>query len=212
MTNPPPIDEYTLAAYLADTLPEDRRAEVSIYLAENAEARELLCMAQEALDVVDKPEVVGRPTFSLRADRPAKRLQPVFGGIKRHALAIAAVFLIMSGVGLYTMMPPSFDTVRSSVEGTSEFNLTISVQELAFEWSAIPETDYYKITVLDPLEIDVIGKHQTRATTLDSSDPFIFSLLPKLTPQYIYSVRLDAYDKENRLIQSSDMVEFSLPE
>jgi hypothetical protein len=44
------VDEYTLAAYIANTLSRQRRAEVTAYLAANADARELLRMAYEALE------------------------------------------------------------------------------------------------------------------------------------------------------------------
>ena len=49
------IDEYTLAAFLSGRLSEERRRDVVAYLAENADARVLLCMAGEALEAARQP-------------------------------------------------------------------------------------------------------------------------------------------------------------
>lgn len=43
------IREELIASYIAGTLPDGQRAEVARYLAENAEAREVLKMAHEAM-------------------------------------------------------------------------------------------------------------------------------------------------------------------
>ena len=64
-----PLDEYTLAAFLSGTLPEDRRREVMAYLAENADARELLCMAHDALEAAQEP--VAEPFVMPAPSKPA---------------------------------------------------------------------------------------------------------------------------------------------
>ena len=50
---PPLTDESAVAAFLSGT--EERRDEATLYLIQHHDARELLCMAQEALDAVQLP-------------------------------------------------------------------------------------------------------------------------------------------------------------
>lgn len=50
---PPLTDESAVMAFLSHT--DERRDEAISYLANNASARELLCMAQEALDALHPP-------------------------------------------------------------------------------------------------------------------------------------------------------------
>jgi len=53
-TQPPLTDESVVVAFL--TGDEEQRDELALYLAHNDDARELLCMAQEALDALHSPE------------------------------------------------------------------------------------------------------------------------------------------------------------
>lgn len=46
----PPVDQHTLAAFLAHTLPEQERSNVVAYLIADHDARELVSMAADALD------------------------------------------------------------------------------------------------------------------------------------------------------------------
>ena len=50
---PPLTDESAVMAFLSES--DERRDEATAYLANSASARELLCMAQEALDALHPP-------------------------------------------------------------------------------------------------------------------------------------------------------------
>lgn len=50
---PPLTDESAVAAYLSRS--EERQDETALYLTQSYAARELLCMAQEALDALNPP-------------------------------------------------------------------------------------------------------------------------------------------------------------
>ena len=58
------VDEHILAAYLSGRLPEGLRREIVAYLASNDEARELLIMAEDAMEVGESGD--GFPLLSKR--------------------------------------------------------------------------------------------------------------------------------------------------
>jgi len=66
------IDEHILAAYLSGDLPSSLRREIASYIAHNDDARDLLAMANDALDVADSGDGAAvRSTPSIRRPRPA---------------------------------------------------------------------------------------------------------------------------------------------
>ena len=65
---PPLTDEEAVAAFLSRT--DERRDEATAHLANSHSARELLCMAQEALDALHSP--------SHRAPRTPQKRQPKY--------------------------------------------------------------------------------------------------------------------------------------
>ena len=70
------IDEYTLAAFLDGSLTSARRQEIKAYLAKNADARELLKMAYEALEAAEEPALLEQTelleTASMQVEPPRK--------------------------------------------------------------------------------------------------------------------------------------------
>ncbi|MGI9175763.1 MAG: hypothetical protein ACR2GR_10645 [Rhodothermales bacterium] len=64
------IDEYTLAAFLDGTLTSARRQEIRAYLAKNADARDLLKMAYEALEAAEEPALFDQPELAETAPMP----------------------------------------------------------------------------------------------------------------------------------------------
>ncbi len=216
-----PIDEYTLAAFLSGTLPEDRRREVVAYLAANADARELLCLAQEAMEAAREPVVepfevptaappraASPPPRALpRPERPARRLQ------RLRRVATAALMVVVLGIGLHLGLRLNQDTLRGGEpDQVTELTVRVAKRALQFQWNQIPDAYYYRLVVWDPLEADVVAQHETRSTRLGRDDAFVLSLHSKLLPSRPYKVRVDAMDVQNRLIQSSPLVEFSLNE
>ena len=221
-----PIDEYSLAAFLSGTLPEERRREVMAYLAENADARELLCMAHEALEAAQvpvsepfmRPETAsakpaapktGPPTplrKARRAPRPALRRQQV----RRFATAglMMAILIIGLRVGLTLN---NTDVLRGDA---SEDALTIRVSTpaLQFQWNDVEDAYYYRLVVWDIEAAELVAQHETKLVRLGRNDAFVLSLLSQLKVGRTYSARIDAVDVQNRNIQSSESVEFTLQE
>lgn len=218
-----PIDEYTLAAFMAGSLPEPRRREVVAFLSENADARELLCMAQEALDVAMEPEGVAlsaqqeaasssspAPRAPLRSaqTRPAVRhATPRLRQLRR--LAVAALAVLVVGIGLRLSLNLETDTLRGGNE--SELTVRVTTPALQFRWNAIDSAYAYRLVIWNPQEAELVAQHETRNTRLDEGDSFLTTLRTRLQAGHTYSVRVDAYDAQNRLVQSSKLTDFVLP-
>lgn len=216
-----PIDEYTLAAFLSGTLPEERRGEVMAYLAENADARELLCMAHEALEAaqqpVTEPFVTPQPTLPVpAAPRAPRRSAPRSPALRRKQVGrlvtgvlMVAVLAIGLRVGLSLNAP---DTLRGDPATGDPLTVRVSTPALQFQWNAIDEAYYYRLVVWDVEAAEMVTEHETKSTRLGRNDAFVLSLRHELKAGRLYSARIDAIDVQNRRIQSSDLVEFSLNE
>ncbi len=215
-----PVDDQTLASFMAGTLPAHRRREVASYLANNANARELLHMAYEAMDAsrsMEQPLTVpqpARPMSMPKADRA-----PRLSGLRLHRYtryAVAAVVIFSVGLGIRLTVGPlggsvPVPTLRSdAAPAPIDLALPSSIEALSFEWSSVPETDHYNLVIWDPAQALVVARHRADANRVDPAQPFIQSLRPLLEAGHPYALRVDAINAENRIIRSSGMVEFTL--
>ena len=225
-----PIDEYTLAAFLSGTLSEERRREVVAYLAKNADARELLCMAQEALEASQQPVVEQPFTMPMAApEQPAPSREPI-----RHAprpvprpatrpavppaarlrrFATAAVMVAVLVIGLRVGLSLNdIDTQRGATDENAALEVQVSTPALQFQWTEIPDAYYYRLVIWDVEAAEFVAEHETKSTRLGRNDAFLLSLRDKLKLHRTYQVRIDAVDVQNRLIQNSARVDFILDE
>ena len=217
-----PIDEYTLAAFLSGSLSEEQRREVVAYLAENADARALLCMAQEALEAAQQPSVE-QPFTTAAPEQPAPSREAIRRtprpAIPRAAhrqrlrrFATAAVMVVVLGIGLRVGLSLNdIDTQRGADENTP-LEVQVSTPALQFQWNEIPDAYYYKLVIWDVEAAELVAQHETKSTRLGRNDAFLLSLRDKLKPHRTYQVRIDAVDVQNRLIQDSELVNFILDE
>ncbi len=225
-----PIDEYTLAAFLSGILSEERRREVVAYLAKNADARELLCMAQEALEASQQPVVEQPFTMPMAApEQPAPSREPI-----RHAprpvprpatrpavpraarlrrFATAAVMVTVLAIGLRVGLSLNdIDTQRGATDENVALEVEVSTPALRFQWTEIPDAYYYRLVIWDVEAAEFVAEHETKSTRLGRNDAFLLSLRDKLKLHRTYQVRIDAMDVQNRLIQDSELVDFILDE
>lgn len=214
-----PMDEYTLAAFLAGTLPEDRRREVVAFLSENADARELLCMAHEALEAAQQPVVepftmppAAPPPPSHPAPRPAVPPAHAHAPQRRWrtpGFAAAALGLLVTvlGLSLYVALNDA-DQMRSSTDETERLNVHISTQPLQFRWNEVPDAYQYHLVIWDVEAVEIVKQHNTKLTRLAPEDPFIQSLPALLTEGRTYSVSVNAVNRENRTLTYSERVVF----
>ncbi|MCH8961573.1 MAG: hypothetical protein IH820_09695 [Bacteroidetes bacterium] len=226
-----PIDEYTLAAFLSGTLSEEQRREVVAYLAENADARELLCMAHEALEAAQQPAVVQpftTPTTAPEqpapshepirrmprpATRPAIRPARVARLQRLRRFATAAVMVTVLVIGLRVGLSLNdIDTQRGATDENAALEVQVSTPALQFQWTELPDAYYYRLVIYDVEAAELVAQHETKSTRLGRNDAFLLSLRDKLKLHRTYQVRIDAVDVQNRLIQDSDLVSFILDE
>ncbi len=202
-----PIDEYTLAAFLSGSLPEHRRREVVAYLAENADARDLLCMTREALDAAQQPvtepfvmpaatsktaalepRIPVRGAASPAAPRSALRWQRV-----RH-FATATLLVAVLGLGLRLGLSLyNTDALRGDAQD-ERLTVLVSTPVLQFQWNNVEDAFYYRLVVWDVEGAEVVTRHETKSTRLSRNDAFMLALRHKLKTNRLYSVRIDAVD------------------
>lgn len=211
-----PIDEQTLAEFLAGTLPEHRRAEVIRHLIASEDARELLKMSCYALET-SKQEVGSRkpsrvdlpPAVLSRTDRnPVRRAirKPLF----TRFVPLTALVLVV-GFGLYFSLGPSTDTLRSPDNPeVLELNAPESLSRLAFDWEDVPDTYRYHVVVWNPLEASIVAEFDLNQSEIAHDDATGITLREILDVDRTYAIHVDAIDAQNRLLISSPMVEFSL--
>lgn len=222
------IDEYTLAAFLDGTLTSARRQEVIAYLAQNADARELLKMSYEALEAAEEPtlfehaeQVEPTPVQAPLPDRQARR-RPLSLPQLRSYVAVAAVVVagMLGVVLLMPQTPPAEEPVARqlrSAPGTADLEsvelvVQVSAPSLRFRWTPIPDAYEYRLVVFDFQTAKVIAQHTTKATQLDSGDTFIEELRNQLSAEKIYALYVNARDIRNRDIIRSELTHFTLNE
>jgi hypothetical protein len=115
------------------------------------------------------------------------------------------------GVGLRLTLGPPADALRSR---QADDVLALSVQDEAggpvVHWNQVPDAYQYRVVVWDPQAAEVVGRHETTATRLDARDEFMRSVRSEAGEPRSVTVRVDAYDVQNRLIQTSETVEVDL--
>jgi hypothetical protein len=211
------MDEYTLAAFIAGTLPPDQRHEVIKYLTENPDARELLRMAHEALEAsrqTDEFDEVAHTKVDRSLHRPPRRQdrRPIAAarrmqGLSRYVVATVVVFAI--GLGLRLAFGPPTDALRSPIPADApQLSVRVNASDLSFQWNRIPDTYHYRLVFWDPQEARVVAQHETLVNRLEGRDEFVNDLRERLVAGQMYSLRIDAVDAQNRLIQSSETVQF----
>lgn len=132
--NPNIIDEQTLAGYLAGDLPPARRRQVTRYLAENEEARELVLVARELLDDQGWRSLPDDGLFTLR------RL--------RLAVWIAGITMLVAAVAVTLLLAVRFReealAVRTRPAGVEDasWSADLTVQSGRLRWDAIPGATY----------------------------------------------------------------------
>ena len=207
-----PIDDYTLAAFMAGTLPEQRRAEVIAYLANNADARELLKMACEAYEHTELDPAKGdAPRLPRKADRETRpAVHRRFALPKFTRIAVTAVFLIAAGLGIRQALLPDEMSQRGGSGEFIQLSLPRSVTDLSFNWEDTPGADRYFFVIWDTEAAQIVAEYETKTSEIDPDGEFAEDLAAKLEPGRSYAVRVDAIDARNRLVESSRTESFVL--
>lgn len=213
----PHFDDYTLAAFMAGTLPESRRKEVAAYLARNANARELLHLAYEAMDASHQTERLPQDAATTEAavsrpaprTRPAQPRRPMMARLVDLRWYVAAACLVFSlGLGLRMVVSPA--ATPATVRGEAGMSVEVAAQSLRFQWATVADAYQYRVTVWDPSGAAQIMEHTTQDTFIASDAPALEDLRAQLVPGQSYALRVDAVNAQNRTLKSSDVVTFML--
>ncbi|QXD16450.1 hypothetical protein GQ464_005735 [Rhodocaloribacter litoris] len=221
-----PIDDQTLAAFMAGTLPVHRRREVVAQLARDPELRELLQMACEALEAARQAEALpaasvrpltgpetGSPLRVVVPERPARKRPARLYRLGRYVAA--AVVVVALGLGVWQAFIPSAPPdagplLRGEADEALRLSVPATLDELAFSWPAVPGADHYLLVVWDLEEAVPVARHRVETHRIEAGDAVARALQPLLKAGHPYAVRVDVFDVENRLMMSSGMVEFVL--
>ena len=207
-----PLDEYTLAAFLNGTLSEEQHRDVLVYLADSGEAREVVCMAQDAMEAAREPvtEPFALPAASPKlAPRPARDpSRPALALVHWQRYAVAATVLVLMVMGLYAALPGTTDTLRGG-DDTNTLAVQLDAVTLEMSWTALPDAYSYRMVVWDVEAAESIARQEVRTTHLGETDAIVQDLRTHLERGRAYEIRIDALDAENRVIRQADLLPFT---
>ncbi|GEM_PF-916032 len=206
-------DEYILAAFLAGDLPASLRKEIASYIAENDSARDLLSMAQQAMEISESGDGstyvspdVPTPVSPKRISR--RRIEPPVIGVgslwKVTALFAGAVLILTITVAILAM-----DSTRPGSLSGGEWIPSVSAEQLNLSWEAKDDAVMYQILVMDPAtgEARVLsGTNQTNYSISAAS-----GLEPTengLTVGVEYRMWILAFDENGDILSRSDPIPF----
>ena len=181
-----PIDDHLLSAFIAGTVTPEQRAHVLRHIAADADTREIVGMARQAMGAVDAdpraPTRVRRSPLLVRC-------------------ALGALVILTGGVALRIATqttPVGADRLRAQTESAP---LTIGLDGDRFTWTAVPDAARYEVVVWDAVTAAVTARTVSETTTTgEAFAATLRSIRASAAPQ---QVRVDAFDVENRLLASS---------
>lgn len=186
-----PVDDQLLSAFIAGTTTPEQRARVLTHIAQDADAREIVGMARQALGAVDAE------ARRAMAPRRARRTPWIV------RVTLGAVLVLGTGVGLrVALQDTATDTLRTHGAETA---LTVRLTGDGFRWTAVPGAVRYEVVVWDAATAAVTAR--TVSQTTETGDDFAAVLRAARTSETPQQVRVDAFDAENRLLASSPLTE-----
>lgn len=198
------IDEHILAAFLSGNLPAPLRKEIAAYIAQNEQARDLLSMANEAMEVVDsgdgyqksqkkfpsiKPEVLFQEGVeSSERDRKLWKLAAFFAG---------AVLVLAITVGLL-----AFEyRVNSLRPEATTWTPSVEPENLVLSWRSQPDATSYQVMVQNQEtgESSLLIRTQSNNVHIAQSG-FAFD------HQQPYQIWILAVDAEDKILSKSGAI------
>lgn len=206
------IDEHILAAFLSGNLPAPLRREIATYIAQNERARDLLSMANDAMEVVESgdgmssgmgdgfqerkkkssprriPRPVSFPSQSEGSDNTLWKVATLFG---------ASVLLLAITVGLLAF------EYRTETWGPKPTPWAVSVTSSALQinWLSRPEAASYDVI----LRNQESGENVLLARTADTSvDISAFS--EQIAGRTPYQIWIQAIDSSGEVVGESESI------
>lgn len=198
------IDEHILAAFLSGNLPAPLRKEIAAYIAQNERARDLLSMANEAMEVVDsgdgyqksqKKVPSFKPPFPIQAGvEPSERDRKLW---KLAAFFAGAVLFLAITVGLL-----AFEyRVNSLRPDALSWMPSVEPENLVLSWRSQPNATSYQVMAQNQEtgETSLLNRTQSNFVQIEQSG-FAFDL------QQPYQIWILAVDAEDKVLSKSGSI------
>ncbi len=202
-----PSEEYILAAFLSGELPDDLRREIISYLTGHDRARDLLAMAQEALDAAESgdgssqelPEPARLPLSKGRIERSVAptedrnywKVTALFAG----AVLVLTVIVALMAMNTSRLQGLVVDPVWAPV---------VEGDAMALQWDAVPGATLYHVMGYDNRagEASIVGM-----STIESINLSDLALVEGSTSDRLWIL---AFDTDGQLLDQSEPVQISM--
>lgn len=188
---PQDFDDATLAAFIAGTLPADRREAVVARLAQDEHLREVLRMACELLET-SHPD---SSTDTAGEGQPPPKA-PVGSGRGWGLAGFVAVFVLGLGVRL-GLGSPWPEAGRIHVE--------VTTRPPVVHWQAIPQAERYCVTIWRPETAQQVIRFETTTPHVDATHPFWDDLRARSRGSWL--LRVEALGPRNRVVDQSPFID-----
>ena len=208
------IDEHILAAFLTGNLPAPLRREIASYIAQNERARDLLTMANDAMEVVDSGDGLGDGSgirlgdgFSHRKRRSPHHRAHVPVSVasqedesnttlwKVATLFGASVLLLAITVGVLAFEYRSNTWTPQS----APWAITVSSSELHIAWLSRPDAAFYDVMIRNQETGENVLLVHTTETAADISN---FS--DQISGRTPYELWIQASDADGEVVGQSE--------
>ena len=202
------VDEFLLAAYLSHGLPRELRREIELYLLNNRNARDLLGMANEALQQANLPSPArvpeiqeeevpaGDPYVQTPADRSYVRTRMLIATLP--ILVVTAGLLILA---LRWNPGPSLPAGTSAATMATTWMPSISGDGNTLSWNALPTAASYAVVVYSSETSRIVNLQATTQNRLNDLQSVLYSY--RDTDDSDLAVWVIALDTEGTVLRSS---------
>ena len=150
-----PSDEYILAAFLSGELPVELRREIAAYLSRSDEARDVLTMAQEAMDVVESGDgaPVALPQHRTSRRRFTEEIQESLRNpdTQRSVWKVTAVFagavLVLTLIVMTLVLARPWAVVVPPSESWAPM---VESSGMTISWHPVEKAEVYHVLHHDP--------------------------------------------------------------
>ena len=221
------VDEFLLAAYLSQGLPPEIRQEIELYLLENSGARDLLGMANDALEeatsfekgAVSKAPPILRNT-PVGASRARKKVtqkpsndeekQYEDNSFLRMQIGVASipVLVVVAGLLIWSLFPKSSDQSPELGAGATMASMwmpAIDAEQSTISWPAISSASNYAVVVFNPDDNSIVNLETTSATMITDLQGLAYTFRPDDATNLV--VWIMALDGNGAVLKSSASVQ-----
>lgn len=188
---PQDMDDATLAAFIAGTLPAERRQTVVVRLAQDEALREVLHMACTLLEA---------PRSARAEDHDDPPLLPTSASAEtRMGWGLAGfIGLFLLGLGLRLGL-------GSPWPDTGGIHVAVTTHPLRVQWQVIPGAERYCVTIWRPETVQRVIRFETTTPQVDATHPFWRDLRAHSSGSWL--LKVEALGPRDRVVETSVLVD-----